>query len=97
MPVEVVLAQSVAEPNGAQPRALIVGARAASGRRARRRRAQLIEPGAADASVLTLRMRSRNPRVQMPPLGTAVPDTEALALIERWIDISLPTRRETKP
>ena len=48
--------------------------------------ARLVAPGDAHASVLTLRMRSRDPRVQMPPLGTAVPDTEALALIERWIE-----------
>ena len=40
----------------------------------------------AQASVLPLRMRSRDPRVQMPPLGTSVPDTEAIALIERWIN-----------
>ena len=26
------------------------------------------------------------PRVQMPPIGTRVPDTEGLALIERWIE-----------
>jgi hypothetical protein len=31
------------------------------------------------------RMRTRNPRVQMPPLGTQSPDTQALALIERWM------------
>ncbi len=51
--------------------------------------AHIIEPGHAEASVLTLRMRSRNPRVQMPPLGTAVPDTAALAIIEQWIDQDL--------
>jgi hypothetical protein len=48
--------------------------------------AGLVVPGAAHASVLTLRMRSRDARVQMPPLGTEQPDYEALALIERWID-----------
>ncbi len=47
--------------------------------------AQRITPGRADASVLALRMRSRNPLVQMPPLGTQIPDAEGLALIERWI------------
>ena len=47
---------------------------------------QLIVPGRSHASVLPLRMRSRDPRVQMPPLGTSVPDNEALALIERWIN-----------
>jgi hypothetical protein len=61
-----------------------------------RHAAQLVTPGASHASVLTLRMRSRDPRVQMPPLGSDVPDSEALALIERWIDSSLQPR-EMKP
>jgi hypothetical protein len=50
---------------------------------------RLVVPGESASSVLPLRMRSRDPRVQMPPLGTAYPDTEALALIERWIDDDL--------
>jgi hypothetical protein len=49
----------------------------------------IVAPGHADASVLLHRMRSRDPRTQMPPLGTAIPDPEALALLQRWID-SLP-------
>jgi hypothetical protein len=59
--------------------------------------AQIVVPGASHASVLAMRMRSRDPRVQMPPLGTEVPDTEALALIERWIDYSLQSPKEPKP
>jgi hypothetical protein len=47
--------------------------------------AALLEPGRPDSSVLFARMRSRNPHVQMPPLGSQIPDAEALALIERWI------------
>jgi hypothetical protein len=47
---------------------------------------RIVSPGDARSSVLPLRMRSRDPRVQMPPLGTLVPDTEAIALIERWIN-----------
>jgi hypothetical protein len=47
---------------------------------------RIVSPGDAHASVLPLRMRSRDPRVQMPPLGTSIPDTEAIALIERWIN-----------
>jgi hypothetical protein len=47
---------------------------------------RIVTPGDAHASVLPLRMRSRDPRVQMPPLGTSIPDTEAIALIERWIN-----------
>ena len=47
--------------------------------------ARIVRPGDAAASVLPLRMRSRDPRIQMPPLGTRLPDTAGLALIERWI------------
>ena len=48
-------------------------------------RAPLIDAGHHETSVLAARMRSRDPRMQMPPLGTQVIDREALALIERWI------------
>lgn len=56
---------------------------------------RLLAPGDAAASVLVARMRSRNPRVQMPPIASAVPDAEALALIERWVKHDLSTRQET--
>jgi hypothetical protein len=97
VPVSVVLAQSAVEPNSAAAvvRSL-VGASSRFRPAGTKQTAQLVAPGAAHASVLTLRMRSRDPRVQMPPLGTEVPDSEALALIERWIDISL-QQRETQP
>ncbi|MEJ0085638.1 MAG: hypothetical protein WDO72_08150 [Pseudomonadota bacterium] len=48
--------------------------------------ASRVAPGHAAASVLALRMNSRDPLQQMPPLGTAVADPQALALIARWID-----------
>jgi hypothetical protein len=50
---------------------------------------RLVVPGRSQVSVLPLRMRSRDPRIQMPPLGTALPDEQAVALIERWIDHDL--------
>lgn len=53
--------------------------------------------GAERDEALALRMRSRDPRVQMPPLGTRIADTEAIKLIERWINHDLKTRQETKP
>jgi hypothetical protein len=59
--------------------------------------AKLIVPGRADASVLALRMRSRNPYTQMPPVGTRIADADGLALIERWINDDLPTRKEIAP
>jgi hypothetical protein len=54
----------------------------------------VIAPGDAAGSLLPARMRSRDQRLQMPPLGTTTPDTEALALIERWIDHDLPHHQE---
>jgi hypothetical protein len=44
-----------------------------------------IAPGQPDASMVALRVRSRHPLRQMPPLGTKVVDREAVALLERWI------------
>jgi hypothetical protein len=57
--------------------------------------ARLIVPGNAKAGTLLTRIRSRDPRVQMPPLGTAKPDLEAIALIERWIEQDLNTSMST--
>jgi hypothetical protein len=44
-----------------------------------------IESGHPDRSALLERMASRSPALQMPPLGTALVDQEAVALIRRWI------------
>jgi hypothetical protein len=87
VPVGVVLAQSVSDATlaGYIRRALI---EASSRFRPAgvQQPARLVVPGHSQSSVLPLRMRSRDPRVLMPPLGTTVPDAEALALVERWID-----------
>ncbi len=48
-----------------------------------------IVPGQPAASVLALRMKSRDPLTQMPPLGTQLADAEGIALIERWIQQDL--------
>ena len=50
-----------------------------------------VAPGHPASSVIALRMRSREPTQQMPPLGSTVVDTEAMALIARWIE-SLPNQ-----
>lgn len=47
--------------------------------------ARALVPGDAAASVLLQRMRLRDGRMQMPPLGTDHADSEALALLTRWI------------
>jgi hypothetical protein len=44
-----------------------------------------VRPGHPEASMLVTRMASRNPAIQMPPLGTRLVDEEALALVRRWI------------
>jgi hypothetical protein len=44
-----------------------------------------IAPGRPESSLLLQRMSRRDPISQMPPLGTRVVDTEAVALVERWI------------
>ncbi len=44
-----------------------------------------IQPGDPGRSTLLHRMASRRPASQMPPLGTALPDTEALARLRAWI------------
>lgn len=50
-------------------------------------------PGHPSGSLLAARMGSRNPVVQMPPLGTRIVDREGLALVERWIRQELDTHR----
>jgi hypothetical protein len=54
----------------------------------------LVEPGRPDASLVVLRMASRDPRVQMPPLGTQVQDSAALELVKRWITELQPSHKE---
>jgi len=43
-------------------------------------------PGDAARSAITLRMNSRSPITQMPPLGTSRVDTEGVRLISDWIN-----------
>jgi hypothetical protein len=45
----------------------------------------LVRPGAPEASALLVRMRSRAPSSQMPPLGTVVRDQAAVDALEQWI------------
>jgi hypothetical protein len=53
-----------------------------------------IVPGSHESSMLFARMRTRNPLMQMPPLGTRLSDATAVALIGSWIENDLPTREE---
>ena len=45
-----------------------------------------VTPGSPDLSALLVRMRSRRPSSQMPPLGTVVHDRDAVALVSAWIE-----------
>jgi mono/diheme cytochrome c family protein len=45
----------------------------------------VVHPGSPDRSALFVRLRSRAPSSQMPPLGTAVRDQQAVDAIGRWI------------
>ena len=47
--------------------------------------AERVRRGDPDRSVLVARLASRNPVLQMPPVGSRVVDEAALALIRKWI------------
>lgn len=83
--LEMTLAQRVAAPADAVKRS-IVNVPSQFRARGAPRDADRIEPGHLDASVIALRMGSRDPLQQMPPLGTQAVDAEALGLIARWIE-----------
>jgi hypothetical protein len=97
VPVGLVLAQEAASPAASTERVLhsMLGVASRFRSRAAPEATQIVLPRHADASVLAVRMRSRNPFVQMPPLGTRVADAESLALIEQWIDLALQSPKET--
>jgi hypothetical protein len=88
VPVGIVLAQQVQDPRLSveTARRSLIDAASRFRPHGTTSRTFVIVPGVASASVLPLRMRSRDARVQMPPLGTTIVDDEALALIERWIN-----------
>ncbi len=53
-----------------------------------------VKPGDSASSVVSFRMLSRNPVTRMPPLGRRIPDLEAVALIEKWIQNDFPIEKE---
>ena len=99
VPVRLTLAQSVLD--GAASRADTLAS--AVGVAGRYRSADptansaLIEPQAPERSVLVARMQSRQPHLQMPPLGTRITDREGLALVQRWIHHDLSPLEEQDP
>jgi hypothetical protein len=47
---------------------------------------EVLNPELPEKSALIVRMRSRQPSTQMPPLGTSLRDQQAVDSITRWID-----------
>jgi hypothetical protein len=45
-----------------------------------------VTPGNPDLSAILVRMKSRRPSTQMPPLGTVLHDKQAIALVTEWIE-----------
>jgi hypothetical protein len=86
--LEMTLAQRVVAPPAAQDavKRSIVNVSSQFRARGAPRDAARIEPGHPGSSVIALRMNSRDPLQQMPPLGTQAVDTEALSLLARWIE-----------
>ena len=52
----------------------------------------LIDPASPDVSAMLLRMKSRRPSSQMPPIGTKLRDERAIAAIQQWIATELARR-----
>ena len=50
---------------------------------------RLAHPGSPETSAMLVRMRSRAPSSQMPPLGTVLRDQRAVDAISRWIALGL--------
>jgi len=61
------------------------------------RTAAILAPGDDGESLLVRRFASRDPLLQMPPLGTRAVDGEALALVVEWIRSELAALAESPP
>jgi mono/diheme cytochrome c family protein len=57
-------------------------------------RSVLIDPAAPELSAMLVRMRSRSPSSQMPPLGTVLRDRAAVEAMAQWISEELAARRD---
>lgn len=98
-PVALTLAQSVADPAGsaARVRAALLDTPARWRPADAAPDARLVVPGRPEASLLLVRMQTRQPLRQMPPLGTAQADAAGLAAVTSWINHPLLSRKEPQP
>ncbi len=96
VPVALTLAQRVAAPAASRAEVLQSTVEALSRFQLAGQPAHqpVIAPGQPQRSVLVARLQSRQPQIQMPPLGTQVPDSEGQSLVERWITHDLLPRKE---
>lgn len=78
-------AYSIARPEPEPPGVLTTVEQASKFLPASWEQGERVCAGNPDQSVVLARMASRNPVMQMPPLGTRLVDDEAVALIRRWI------------
>jgi hypothetical protein len=92
VPVRLNLMQRVAEPERSAADVLRSLLDAPTRYQRGEAEASAVVPGDAAASVLLQRMRARDGRTQMPPLGTDRPDAQALERLSRWINEDLPRR-----
>lgn len=95
VPVDLVLEQSIARRKDASADVLATLVDA-PGRYRMHGAHALVSPGHPERSTLALRMKTRNPMARMPPLGTAIPDPQGIALLEKWI-LDLPPTKEATP
>ena len=90
--LDMTLAQRVAEPDSADTvLRSIVGVASQFHPRGAPTDARRIAAGHEATSVIALRMATRDPLQQMPPLGTTAIDAEAMRLIGRWIESLSPS------
>jgi hypothetical protein len=100
VPLDLTLAQRAADPGAARAEVLRATLEAVARYQPAGTdgHAVIVAPGRPQASLLASRMQSRHAQVQMPPLGTQVPDPEGLALVQRWIaELDSSQRKETSP
>jgi hypothetical protein len=96
VPVRLNLMQRVADAKGSAAAALRSMVAVPSRFQPGEGRAMTLVPGDASASLIVQRMRVRDARVQMPPLGTDHVDAEALSLLVRWIEQDIPSQTPRK-
>ena len=53
---------------------------------------RMLNAAAPDASAMLVRMRSRRPSSQMPPLGTVLRDDKAIDAVTKWLATDLARR-----